>query len=136
MNVLTITGNVCNDLELRDAKTANGPQKVCNIRIAENSYIGGKQVTTFFSTTAWGTSAENACKYLAKGSHIAVTGSVGTEEYDAKDGGKRMQLVIRNSRIEFGPRTVGKTDDPNVVAKIPSNKEPEPETYEDDQLPF
>ena len=63
----------------------------------------------YITVVAWGNNAENAGKYLKKGSPILVEGRIRTGSYDAKDGsGKRYTTEIWvDSMIMLGSREQG-----------------------------
>ena len=50
---------------------------------------------------AWRKLAELCSKYLAKGRKVAVTGSIQTRTYEAKDGSKRTAWDIVADEVEF-----------------------------------
>ena len=66
--------------------------------------------TDYITVVAWGNNAENAGKYLKKGSPVLVEGRIRTGSYDAKDGsGKRYtteiwvdNMIMLNSRGQGG----------------------------------
>lgn len=61
----------------------------------------GQQETDFLNVIAWRQLAELCGKYLAKGRKVAVTGSIQTRTYEAKDGSKRTAWDIVADEVEF-----------------------------------
>ena len=61
---LALIGRLTADLELR--YTPSG-KAVCDLRLAVNAYIDGKDQVYWFKTTTWGKAAETHSKNLAKG---------------------------------------------------------------------
>lgn len=87
-NKITVVGNLGKDPELRYTPQGNA---VCNFSVATNEKRRDKggdfqDVTTWFRITLWGKQAENASKYLTKGSPIYVEGRLRVEEWSDKDG--------------------------------------------------
>ncbi|TXH41475.1 MAG: single-stranded DNA-binding protein [Desulfurellales bacterium] len=61
---ITVLGRLGKDPKL--GTTQNG-KSFCNFSIAADSGSGDHKITTWFSVTVWGKSAEAAHKYLQKG---------------------------------------------------------------------
>ncbi|MCD8215099.1 MAG: single-stranded DNA-binding protein [Clostridiales bacterium] len=57
--------------------------------------------TDFPKLMAWGKTAENICKYLHKGSKIAVSGKVRTKKYSDSEGKSRSTTEIHINNWEF-----------------------------------
>lgn len=96
-------GNLTRDPELR--YTPQG-SPVCEISLAINSYIGKgenrKQETTYITATAWGSTAENAAKYLKKGSPAVIEGRLKFEQWLDKETGKtRNKLTVVADAVHF-----------------------------------
>jgi len=86
LNRFQFIGNLTKDTELR--YTAKSPP-IAIFDIAVNgSYKdgetgGSKDYTDFFRIKVWGKAAENAAKYLGKGSQVFVEGSMRNTEYES-----------------------------------------------------
>jgi single-strand DNA-binding protein len=50
--------------------------------------------TTWFRVTAWNKLAENAAESLRKGDRVTVTGTIRTNEYENREGEKRLSWVV------------------------------------------
>ncbi len=74
LNRATIVGRITKELELRTS--SNGKQFV-GFTVAVNDDFN-RDITNFISCFAWNQSAVNMCKYLSKGSLIAVDGRIST----------------------------------------------------------
>lgn len=101
MNKVFLIGNLTRDPEMRSTQSGVA---VCNFSIAVNRCFknaNGKQETDFLNVIAWRQLAELCGKYLAKGRKVAVTGSIQTRTYDAKDGSKRTAWDIVADEVEF-----------------------------------
>src|SRR5829696_8052621 len=102
-NKIIIVGNLGRDPELR--YTPQGVA-VCNFSLATNEKKRDKsgemqEVTTWFRVTLWRNQAENAAKYLTKGSPVYVEGRLGLEEYTDRDGNNRFSLEVQGTDMHF-----------------------------------
>ena len=113
-NKITLVGNLGRDPELR--YTPQGVA-VCNFSIATNERKRDKagefqDVTTWFRVTLWNKLAENANKYLTKGSQVYVEGRLKVEEWTDRDGKSRYTLEVQASDMQFlGSRGGAATSD-------------------------
>lgn len=101
MNKVFLIGNLTRDPEMRSTQSGVA---VCNFSIAVNRRFknaNGEQETDFLNVIAWRQLAELCGKYLAKGRKVAVTGSIQTRQYEAKDGSKRTAWDIVADEVEF-----------------------------------
>lgn len=102
MNKVFLIGNLTKDPEMRSTQSGVA---VCNFSIAINRRFRnpqtGQQETDFLNIIAWRQLADLCSKYLAKGRKVAVTGSIQTRTYEAKDGSKRTALDIVADEVEF-----------------------------------
>jgi len=60
-----------------------------------------QDVTTWFRVTLWRKQAENAAKYLTKGSPVYVEGRLRVEEWTDRDGNTRYTLEVQGSDMHF-----------------------------------
>ncbi len=102
-NKIIIVGNLGRDPELR--YTPQGTA-VCNFSMATNEKrrdkTGDQQdITTWFKVTLWGRQAENASKYLQKGSPVYIEGRLKLEEWTDRDGNTRQTLEVNASDMQF-----------------------------------
>lgn len=89
MNKVFLIGNLTKDPEMRSTQSGVA---VCNFSIAVNRRFknaNGEQETDFLNVIAWRQLAELCGKYLAKGRKVAVTGSIQTRTYEAKEASGR-----------------------------------------------
>lgn len=82
--------------------TLDSGHSYCRFTIAVNRpYSKDRdQTTDFINIVAWDNTAQNCVKYLAKGSQVAVVGSIQTGSYE-RDGIKRNTFEIRAEQVEF-----------------------------------
>lgn len=102
-NKIIIVGNLGRDPELRYTPQGDA---VCNFSVATNEKRRDKagemqDVTTWFRVTLWRRQAENASKYLTKGSPVYVEGRLRVEEWTDRDGGQRYTLEVQGTDMQF-----------------------------------
>ena len=81
MKNITIAGNVTKDATMR---TTNNGHKVASFSIAVNGYENGERTSTFFDVSLWGKRGEQVMQFASKGAKMAVSGELGTREYNGK----------------------------------------------------
>ena len=107
-NKIIIVGNLGRDPELRYTPQGNA---VCNISVATSEKRKDKagelqDITTWFRVTLWERQAENASKYLTKGSPVYIEGRLRVEEWTDREGSPRQSLEVHATDMHFiGGRT-------------------------------
>jgi single-strand DNA-binding protein len=101
LNKAMLIGHLGRDAELRYTSTGVA---VASLNLATNSAWTDKnnqkqEKTEWHRVTLWGKMAESLSPYLVKGKQIYVEGSLGTREWDDKDGIKRYTTEIRANAI-------------------------------------
>jgi single-strand DNA-binding protein len=101
VNKVSLVGHLGNNPEMRTFDNGN---KMAKIRLATNeSYrdADGKKVdnTQWHNLVAFGTKADFAEKYLAKGKNIMVDGRLVNRNYEDKDGKKHFITEIQINEI-------------------------------------
>lgn len=102
MNKVELVGRLCGDPELQYVGSKQTAK--CTMRLAVNrrfSNAQGVREADFFTVIVWQKAAENAARYLKKGSQAAVVGSLQTRSYEAQDGTKRYVTEVAADEIEF-----------------------------------
>jgi len=139
LNKVTLIGNLGKDPDLR--RLENG-RAVVSFSLATSETWKDKttgermQRTEWHNIVAWGSNAEFADKWLAKGKPIYIEGKLQTRSYE-KDGQTHYRTEIVADRFQFLPG--GKDQSSNVVEKqevATKSAEPETEAEDDDDLPF
>lgn len=102
-NKIIVVGNLGRDPELR--YTPQGIA-VCDFSMATNEKKRDKsgemqEVATWFRITLWRNQAENAAKYLKKGSQVYIEGRLGIEEWTDRDGNNRQTLAVQATDMHF-----------------------------------
>jgi single-strand DNA-binding protein len=159
-NKITVVGNLGRDPELR--YTPQGAA-VCSFSMATNEKRRDKSgemqdVTTWFKITLWRNQAENAAKYLTKGSPVYIEGRLRIEEWTDRDGNNRYTLEVNATDMQFigsrgegsggGDYTGGQHDDDapaysggasssaSASSGGSSSSAPTPAPDADDDIPF
>jgi single-strand DNA-binding protein len=97
VNNLTIIGRLTEDPP--EPRTTKSGHRVLDLRVAINR---PKRHTVFVDVTCWDRTADNAARYLAKGSQVGITGELDQDEWtDAESGQVRRRLYVRAERVEF-----------------------------------
>lgn len=104
-NKSILIGNLTRDVEVKQTR---GGTSVGNMSLAVNRTWYDKQAqekkeaVTFVEITLWGKDAENASKYLTKGSQCLVEGRLEQQTWDDKEtGAKRSKLIVVCEHLQF-----------------------------------
>lgn len=123
MNRALLIGRLTAKPELRYTPS-NLPYTRFSIAINRNySNRDGQRETDFINIVAWRNQAENVCRYLDKGSLVAIEGRIQTGSYDDKDGNKRYSMDVVADNVQF-------LESKSARANNASN-EPSPYDYQD-----
>lgn len=81
LNVFSFSGNLGKDATVRQA----GNTSVAGFSVAATSGFGDKKQTIWVDCSIWGKQAESGLiDYLKKGQPVAISGELGTREYEGK----------------------------------------------------
>ncbi len=94
MNLIIISGNLTKDIETREV----GEHTVSVFGLAENEKR--RDHTNFFNVEAWNRLAQNAAKYIGKGSKVLIRGRIKMDQWD-NDEGRQFKTTIVADEIEF-----------------------------------
>ena len=72
-----------------------------NITIAIDRNYGEEKKADFINVVVWRKQAENVCKYLDKGSLVAIEGRLQQNSYENRDGNRRYKLDVVADNIQF-----------------------------------
>jgi len=108
MNEFNGEGNLGQDPELKTIKRGDEPQEVANLRVyfdrpvvdAAGHFEDKKGV--WLDVEIWGARAKDVARLCAKGSRVAVKGSLIDDSY-SKDGGEVFSVAVRASRVYLVP---------------------------------
>ena len=99
MNTVILIGRLANNPEMKYTQTGI---PVTKFDLAVQ--IRGKEKDAppdYFPITCWDKRAEFAVKHLSKGRRIGITGRLGTNRWEDKNGQKRKDITITADVIEF-----------------------------------
>ena len=101
MNLITISGNICFEHEIR--YTANGKPVINNILAVskKTKKEDGTYDTDFIEVVFWNSTAEYLHKYTKKGDKIAVIGSLNTRSYVNSEGVKKNVTEVIADSVEI-----------------------------------
>ena len=101
---ITIVGNLGADPDIR--QTASGTS-VANLNVGVTTYAGKDQSgqpinhTEWFRCTVWGAQADNAGKYLTKGSKVLITGEIRTRKWQDQNGNDKYTAELHAKDMQF-----------------------------------
>lgn len=100
MNNVILIGRLTRDPELRYT-TSQMAVATFTLAIDRPTKADREKETDFPRIKAFGKTAENCEKYLAKGRMVAVQGSLQTGSYEDKDGKRVYTTDVMANRVEF-----------------------------------
>lgn len=105
-NRIILQGNLA-----RDAQSLNSSGKArTRLVVAANYGHGENQKVDFIDVTVFGTTAENAAKFLKKGAAVLIEGHLAQNIYDPGNGQDKIYgLEVIGDRVEFGAKTEPRT---------------------------
>lgn len=99
VNKVFIVGRLGKEVELRYTPSQTA---VAELSVATSSKEGEREHTEWHTVTVFGKTAEACSNYLAKGSLVAVEGSIKTETWeDKKTREKRYRTKIKGDHVTF-----------------------------------
>ena len=101
MQLITISGNIGKDAELRDTRDS----KVLSFNVGVKNGYGRDASSVWYRCSLWGKAAEAFAGGLTKGTKVFITGDLTHDEYEGKP-----QFNVRVGSIDTGPRPQGQTD--------------------------
>lgn len=139
MNSINLTGNICNDLEL---KTTQSGKAVVSFNLAVKRPFS-KDTTDFIPLVVWEKNAEYLSRYGRKGSRIAVSGKLTTRKYQDSNGNNRTAFEMVCDTVEL----LDSKNDAQSAGTAPADQTPAPaynapktpnfeQLDPDDSLPF
>lgn len=114
MNVITLTGNLCKDVELRVSQSG---KKIVDITIGvskEKKNAQGQYETDFIPLVLFDGSAEYLSKYAKKGDKIEVVGKLRVDVYTDKDGNYRTNTYVVVDKVKILTPKTTQQQEPNV----------------------
>jgi single-strand DNA-binding protein len=141
LNIVALVARLTRDPELRSLPSGTA---VSELRVAFNTSRKNNatgeydDVSNYANVSVWGAQAENAVRFLSKGSRIGIQGSLQWREWEAGDGAKRQELSINARSIQFlTPKADGEGSAPaSRPAAAPAATGPYGGVAADDDIPF
>ena len=132
MNRAVLVGRLVRDPDLR--YTASGIA-VANFTVAVDRRFKkeGEQQADFIPVIVWQKQAENAAKYLAKGSQVGIDGRIQTSNYEDKDGKKVYKTEIVAENVQYLGNPKGKQQMDEIREEMGAQEVPK---WEQDEVPF
>lgn len=128
MNSINLTGNICNEVEL---KQTNSGKAVMQFNLAVKRPFT-KDTTDFIPVVVWEQPAEYLSRYARKGTKVAVTGKLTTRNYEDKNGNKRTAFEVVADTAEIC-EPAGKNDPAQAATANPDKYIPD--AYKSQQEP-
>lgn len=132
MNKVILIGRLTKDPDLNFA--AGTGTAVCRFNLAATRPFK-KDETDFINCIAFGKTGETIAQYINKGRQLAITGSIRTGSYDAKDGTKRYTTDIVVDSFEFIGNSNGSNNQANTSNSMGFEEDMQQVDY-DDGCPF
>ena len=101
LNSVILMGRLTADPELRTTTTG---KSVATFTVAVDrgySKNAAERTADFIRIVAWEQTANFVCRYFAKGSMIAIQGSIQTRQYEDKTGAKRTAFEVVAREVSF-----------------------------------
>ena len=98
LNNWSITGRLTADAEY---KTLASGKNLLVMNVAVNTGFGEYAKTTFVKVQQWGDRGGKIVDYLRKGTLIACSGELSTNEWSTREGEKRVDLQLTTNSLQF-----------------------------------
>lgn len=133
MNCCTFAGRLGRDAEVRHTQSG---QSVTGFSIAVDEYVGkGERRTLWVDCSMWGERGEKLAQYLTKGAAVSVSGQVGINTFDGRNG-PQSKLTLRVADVTL---LGGKQDAPRSEPRPSGGTGPVEHAVDDfdtDEIPF
>jgi single-strand DNA-binding protein len=138
INKVTLIGNLGRDPETRNT---NGGGTVCSLAIATSERQKDAQGnwsdhTEWHKVTCFGTTAENAAKFLTKGRQVYIEGKLRTSKWTDKDGKDRYTTEIIADVLKFIGGAPGQGEQRGGNERRAPSAQSRPAAVPDDGVPF
>ena len=130
MNVLTLSGHLGGDCEIRYTKSGT---QVTQFSVAMNSGYGERKLTNWVRCTIWGDRGNGLAPYLTKGQQVVVSGELSQHEWTNKDGETKASLEVKVNDVDLVGG--GGESKPAPEKKPAKQHAPVPDNFDED-LPF
>ena len=144
-------GRLATEVIVEEVGTREGPLAKGTVVVISNGFRSGESEATAIRWTVWGKQAENAARYLGKGSRVNVVGSLRNNNYD-KDGVTVYGFDFTAEEIDYLDSRGEREASSQAAAMEPASAKPESKAkgqgkarpgaavtgkaYGDDDVPF
>lgn len=126
MNVISISGNVVKDGELRFLPDGT---PVLAFSVADNM-IGKDKGAIFWNCSFFGKRGESIADFIRKGQPVTVIGSLSERQYVDKDGQQRKAMDVRVTDVALqGGKQ--QASEPQAPRQAPARSAPAPDGFSD-----
>lgn len=121
-NQVAIAGRLTKDPELKNTPSGTA---VCHFRIAFDQGSGDNKKAGYVDVSSFQKVAENASKYLKKGSAVMVGGRIEYQEWKNNEGQNRSALKVIAHDVQFlDPKKQENSDDGGRFMDPPAGLQP------------
>jgi single-strand DNA-binding protein len=114
-NSITLQGNLARDPQVLDS---TGKARI-RLVVAVNYGHGENQKVDFIDVIVFGTTAENAARYLNKGGAVLIEGHLAQNIYDPGNGQDKIyRLEVIGDRVKFGAKTETRRHNESQLALV------------------
>jgi single-strand DNA-binding protein len=116
MNSVNLVGRLTKDPELKNLPSGVA---VARFTLAVDRLVKkeGQPTADFIQVQVWAKTAENAAKYIKKGSLVSVTGRIQTGSYDGTDGKKVFTTEVQGETVRYLEKASGTQTTENQPAQ-------------------
>lgn len=137
MNKVILTGNLCQDIELKQTNTGKGVVTNCVAVKRDYKNESGEYESDFINLVIWDAQAEYLSKYGHKGDRAELVGRWQVRKYTANDGTQRTvnECVVESISV-FSKQPKEESYNPYGQPNFKNNQPNFEEIKTDDDLPF
>jgi len=128
-NSISFIGRLADDAKFEQVGSSNA----LKIRVANNVGFGDRQTTNWFKCTMWGDRGEKIQQYLTKGKQVVIHGELTLQEWETKEGQKRITPEVRISSLDL---VAGESSEKREEPAQASKKEAPKAEESPEDLPF
>lgn len=100
MNRVDLIGRITKGLDLKQSQSGSA-WATFTLAVNRSRKVQGQPDADFIRCKAFGKTAENLCRYMGKGSQIAVSGSIQTGSYNNQQGQKIYTTDVMVQEVTF-----------------------------------
>lgn len=131
---ITINGRLARNPESR---TTNNGHTLVKLTVPTDSGWGDNKLTTWWTITFFGKSAERAAQHLQKGQRVTITGKASVRSYEKRDGSTDFSADVDGYDWSFaGPKPQAEDDRPLPPPRKAPGRFAIPADVDDGSIPF